>query len=68
MATLFFDNVPDAVQQQVQTEMNKIREYNTPGLSAIQKSTKKRKAGEKGLRIPYVSNLPGGHTAYTGAT
>jgi len=65
MATLFFDNVSDAVEQQVQTEMNKIREYNTPGLSAVRKSTKKRKAGEKGLRIPYWSNLPGGHTAYT---
>ena len=64
MSTLFFDNVSDAVEQQVQADMQKIREYNTPGFSAFRKSTKKRAAGEKGLRIPYWSNLPGGHTAY----
>ena len=64
MSTLFFDNVSDAVEQQVQADMQKIREYNTPGFSAFRKSTKKRSAGEKGLRIPYWSNLPGGHTAY----
>jgi hypothetical protein len=64
MATLFFDNVSDAVEQKVQREMQKIKEYNTPGFSSFRKSAEKRKVGEKGLRIPYWATLPGGHTAY----
>lgn len=65
MAVAFFDNLTDAVQQKVQREMTKIKEYNTPGFSAFKKRVMKKKVGEKGYRIPYWANLPGGHTAYT---
>lgn len=65
MSSLFFDNVSDGVKQKVQDKIQKLKEYNTPTHSAIKRSVKKRKVGEKGLRIAYWANLPGGHTAYT---
>lgn len=65
MAVAFFDNLSDAVKQKVQTEMMTIKEYNTPGFSSFRRRTPKKKIGEKGYRIGYWANLPGGHTAYT---
>jgi hypothetical protein len=64
MAIAFFENLSDAVQQQVEREMQTVKEYNTPGFSSFRKSTKKKRVGEKGYRIGYWANLPGGHTAY----
>lgn len=65
MSVAFFENLSDAVQQKVQTEMQKIKEYNTPGFSSFKKKVMSKKIGEKGYRIAYWANLPGGHTAYT---
>lgn len=67
MSVAFFENLSDAVVQQVQKEMIKIKEYNTPGFSSFKMKVGTRKIGEKGYRIPYWANLPGGHTAYTAA-
>lgn len=67
MSVAFFDNVSEAVQQKVQTEMLTLKEYNTPGFSSFKRKTRKIRTGEKGYRIPMWANLPGGHTAYTGA-
>lgn len=64
MSVAFFDNLSDAVVQKVEREMQKIKEYNTPGFSSFKKKVMKKKVGEKGYRIPYWANLPGGHTAY----
>jgi hypothetical protein len=64
VAVAFFDNLSDAVKQKVQAEMMTIKEYNTPGFSSFRRRTPKKKVGEKGYRIGYWANLPGGHTAY----
>lgn len=67
MAVAFFENVSDAVQQQVQNEMFLLKEYLTPGFSAFKKNVMKKSVGEKGYRFAMWSSLPGGHTAYTAA-
>jgi len=68
MPATFFDNVTDAVKQKVQEQMQFVREYNTPGFSAFKKRILKKSVGEKGYRLPYWTDLPGGHTAYTAAS
>lgn len=65
MAVAFFDNLSDGVRQKVETELQFVKEYETPGFSSFRRNTRKKKTGEKGYRIGYWESLPGGHTAYT---
>jgi len=64
MANVAFSNLTDLERQAVEKEARDLFENNTPGWSAFQKGTEKPAFGEKGIRIPYYSQRPGGHTWY----
>lgn len=62
MANVAFGNLTDLQRQAVEMEARDLFENNTPGYSAFEKKVEKPKFGEKGYRIPYYSQRPGGHT------
>ena len=62
MATVAFANVTDLERQAVEKEARDLFENNTPGFSKFKKETQMPALGEKGIRIPYYSQRPGGHT------
>lgn len=62
MANVAFSNLTDLQRQAVEKEARDLFENNTPGYSAFEKKVEKPKFGEKGYRIPYYSQRPGGHT------
>lgn len=68
MAAALFENLADGVKQAVQNSMEILKEQNTPTWSSIKKTTAKKSLSEKGWRIPYTDRMPGGHTAFTGAS
>lgn len=68
MATVLFENLGDAQRQAVADTLEVLKEKNTPTWSAIKTSAKTRKITEKGFRIPKISRMPGGHTAFTASS
>jgi hypothetical protein len=61
----FFANISESARQRVAEEIQNVREYNAPGFNAFRGKVQKTKAGEKGLKIGYLSQLPGGHSTPT---
>lgn len=68
MSYTLLANLTDSQQEAVSNNMKLLYETNTPALSDIKASTKKRKITEKGYRIRKLEVLPGGHGFYKGAS
>lgn len=61
-------NLTDAQREQVSQKLKLIYEANTPALTEIKASSKKRSIDEAGYRIRRIEVLPGGHGFYRGAS
>lgn len=64
MANTDFSNLTDMKRQAVEMKAREFFENNTPGYSAFEKAADKGPLTEKGYRIPYYSQRPGGHTLF----
>jgi hypothetical protein len=64
MGNVAFDNLPDLKRQDVEMMVRSFFENNAPGYNAFEKDTEKREITEKGVRLPYYSRRPGGHTGW----
>lgn len=61
-------NLSDAQREAVSQNMKLLYETNTPALTEVKASSKKRSIDEAGYRIRKLEVLPGGHTFYRGAS
>lgn len=64
MAATDFSNLTDLKKQDVSDLVQAFFENNSPGWKAINDKTEDHELTEKGYRMPYYSQRPGGHTAF----
>lgn len=64
MANVDFSNLSDLKRQDVEMMVRSFFENNAPGYNALEKDVEKREVTEKGIRLPYYSRRPGGHTGW----
>ena len=64
MPNVAFENMQDFRRQAVDTQVRSFFENNAPGYNAFEKAVDKKPITDKGYRIPYYSQRPGGHTGF----
>jgi hypothetical protein len=64
MPNTAFENIGDAHKQQVAEDMTEFFENNAPTYNVFQDKFEEDEITEKGVRIPFWSRRPGGHTGF----